>query len=234
MIYVVGHRGAAGVVPENTIKSFQYAIDLGVDYTECDVHLTRDNHLIVMHDETVDRTTNHTGRIRDLDFDTIRGLDAGDGLQVPTFDEVLKTVKGNVGLLCELKGAGVEDAAVDTVLKHDMAEEVLFTSFHMDRIERVRKRNADLRIGAILSNPTEDDIKHALGLGVQGIGIRYNNLCLRMVDQVLEAGLDLRAWNPDTLREQKAMIGLGVTGVSTNRPDILMGYLKKETQKETN
>ncbi|HIE27612.1 TPA: glycerophosphodiester phosphodiesterase, partial [Candidatus Poribacteria bacterium] len=82
MVYVVGHRGAAGVEPENTIRGFRYALELGVDYAECDVHLTKDNHLIVMHDETVDRTTNSTGAIRNLTFAEIRSLDAGKGERV--------------------------------------------------------------------------------------------------------------------------------------------------------
>ena len=66
MPYIVGHRGAAGLLPENTSVGFQYAIDLGCDYVECDVHLSKDNHLVVIHDDTVDRTTNGKGRIADL------------------------------------------------------------------------------------------------------------------------------------------------------------------------
>jgi glycerophosphoryl diester phosphodiesterase len=230
MIYVVGHRGAAGVLPENTIRGFQYAIDLGVDYVECDVHLTRDQQLVVMHDENVDRTTNGSGPIRDLDFAAIRALDAGDGTQVPTLDEVLATVDGKVKLLCELKGEGVEEKTVHAVESHSMEDEVIFTSFYMDRLERVRNRSAHLQLGATFADPKEEDITRALDLRPTAVGIYYKNLCFRLVEQVLDAGLELRAWNPDTLREQQAMIALGVTGVSTNRPDILMEYLHKDRE----
>ncbi len=228
MVYVVGHRGAAGVVPENTLKGFRYAIELGVDYVECDVHLTRDGHLVVIHDETVSRTTNGRGRVRDLDFVIVRSLDAGEGQQIPTLDEVLATVRGHVRLLCELKGEGVEDAAVDAVLARDMAEEVIFTSFHLDRLARVRERGDDLQIGVIFQDPGEDDLRRAVDLGACSVGIHYRNLCLRLVDEAHNLGLDVRAWNPDTLREQKAMIALGVDGVSTNRPDILIRYLREQ------
>lgn len=230
MIYVVGHRGAAGVFPENTVKGFHYAIGLGVDYVECDVHLTWDEHLVVMHDPAVDRTTNGTGAIRQMTFAAIRRLDAGSGLQVPTLHEILATVQGKVKLLCELKGAGVEDAAVDTVRSRQMEDQVIFTCFHMERLERVRALGDDLQLGAILPDPDEAQIARALDLQVKGIGIHYRNLCLRQVDRILSAGLDLRAWNPDTLSEQKAMIGLGVTGVSTNRPDILMKYVRENEE----
>ncbi len=228
MVYVVGHRGAAGVVPENTLKGFRYAIELGVDYVECDVHLTRDGHLVVIHDETVSRTTNGRGRVRDLDFVIVRSLDAGEGQQIPTLDEVLSTIRGRVRLLCELKGEGVEDAAVDAVLARDMAKDVIFTSFHLDRLARVRERGDDLQIGVIFQDPGEDDLRRAVDLGACSVGIHYRNLCLRLVDEAHDLGLDVRAWNPDTLREQKAMIALGVDGVSTNRPDILIRYLREQ------
>ena len=231
MIYVVGHRGAAGVLPENTIKGFRYAIELGCDYVECDVHLTKDDHLVVMHDATVDRTTNGSGAIRELDFATIRSLDAGEGERVPTLDEVLETIHGKVRLLCELKGEGVVEAAVETVRAHGMESEVVFTSFDMDRIARVKQLGDDLETGAIFSDPTDDDIRRAVDLGVSAVGVHYKNLRLRTVEQALDAGLHLRAWNPDTLREMKAMIGLGVSGLSTNRPDILIDYLKSEGER---
>lgn len=226
MIKTVGHRGAAGVHPENTLKGFRYAIGLGVDTVECDVHLTWDVHLVVMHDDRVDRTTNGAGAIRQMTFEAVRRLDAGDGEQVPTFEEVLDTVQGKVKLLCELKGEGVEEAAVNAVLARKMEADVVFTSFNMDRIRKVRDRRDDLKVGAIFSNPSDDDIAGAIDMGVSGIGIHYRNLCLRMVRRVRDAGLDLRAWNPDTLEEQQAMIALGASGIATNRPDILVGYLK--------
>ncbi len=228
MVYVVGHRGAAGVLPENTLAGFRYAIELGVDYVECDVHLSRDGQLVVMHDATVDRTTDATGAICDLDFDHIRSLDAGKGEQIPTLDEVLALVQGQVKLLCELKGEGVENATIDAVKARGMTSEVYFTCFNMDRLEAVRRLGDDLLIGAILPNPEEKDIARALELGAAGIGIQYRNLCLRQVERVLDAGLDLRAWNPDTLPEQLAMIALGVKGISSNRPDILLDYLNKQ------
>jgi len=224
-ISIVGHRGAAGVVPENTLKGFRYAIDLGVDCVECDVHLTRDSHLVVMHDETVDRTTNGSGSIRELDVATIRALDAGDGEQVPTLDEVLAVVQGKVQLLCELKGEGVAEATVETVVARGMEGEVVFTSFDMRRIAKVKRLGDHLLTGAILVDPGDEEIKRVVDTGVVGIGVYYKNLCLRAVERAMSAGIDIRAWNPDTLREQQAMIALGVNGVSTNRPDILIEYL---------
>jgi glycerophosphoryl diester phosphodiesterase len=226
MVQVIGHRGAAGEQPENTLKGFRYALDLGVDYVECDVHLTRDDRLVVMHDATVDRTTNGQGAIRALTFDRIRSLDAGKGEQVPTLDEVLDVVRGRARLLCELKGAGVEEAAVQAVAAHDMVDQVYFTSFSLDRLARVRQMGDHYRLGAILPNPSEFEIARAVELGAEAIGVQYRNLCYRVLDQAHEAGLQVRAWNPDTLAEQQAMIALGVDAICTNRPKALLAYLR--------
>src|SRR5579863_6165855 len=94
-IAVIGHRGGRALAPENTLAAFRNAIKLGADYVEVDVRATRDGKLVIMHDSTVDRTTDGKGAVRDLDFATIRALDAGSkfsaqyaGEKVPTFDEV--------------------------------------------------------------------------------------------------------------------------------------------------
>ena len=231
MVYVVGHRGAAGVMPENTIKGFRYAIELGVDYVECDVHLSRDKQLMVMHDATVDRTTNGRGAIRDLTAARIRSLDAGQGEQVPMLDEVLETVRGEVHLLIELKGTGVEHAAVEAVKAQSMQEYVTFTSFALERLALVREMGKEYRLGAILPNPTDFDLARAVELQAVGIGIRYTNLCLRHVEAAHALGLEVRAWNPDTWDEQQAMITLGVDGISTNRPDILLSNLGRQGEQ---
>lgn len=225
MIYVVGHRGAAGVEPENTIRGFRYALELGVDYTECDIHLTKDNHLVVIHDDSVDRTTNGTGTVRSLTFAEIRSLDAGKGERVPTITEVLEVVKDKAILLIELKGEGVEEQAVQTVKKTQMDEQVVFTSFHLDRISKVKNIDSSLKVGAIFGQPPEDFCQRALDAGASGIGIHYKNLNRELVKEAHRHELDVRAWNPDTISEMKKMIELGVDGVSSNRPDLLISLV---------
>jgi glycerophosphoryl diester phosphodiesterase len=225
-LQLVGHRGAAGILPENTLPGFQHAIDLGMHAVECDVHLTHDDLLVVIHDDTVDRTTNGTGAVRDLDFAALRKLDAGDGATIPTLEEVLAITQGKVLLLCELKGEGVVDAAVDTVLSLGLADQVLFTAFDPNRLESVKRRDTALRTGAILWDPTDADIDRALDLSVEAVAIHYRNLCLRMVEQVRDAGITLRAWNPDTEPEIRAVHTLGVTSISSNRPDRLAAFAR--------
>ena len=228
MVQAVGHRGAAGVVAENTLKSFAYAIALGVDAVECDVHLTADGHVIVMHDDAVDRTTDGTGKIAEMTLEQLRRLDAGEGQPPPTLDEVLETIRGRVRLLCELKADGAEAPAVDAVLARGMAGDVTFVSFSFDRLERVRGLGGDLRIGAILSYPRGEDMKRALALGACHVGVRYKSLTLAAVDRARAAGIEIGAWTPNRLSDMEVMIALGVTHLTTDRPDILMQHLRRE------
>src|SRR5579859_1474635 len=88
-VWVVGHRGAMGYCPENTLASFERGLELGADWIELDVHLSRDGELIVIHDESLERTTNGHGLVRDHTLAELQALDAGDGQRIPTLDEVL-------------------------------------------------------------------------------------------------------------------------------------------------
>ncbi len=227
MVKAVGHRGAAGVLPENTLQGFRYALDLGVDAVECDVHLSRDGHLILMHDEKVDRTTNGTGRLAEMDFAEIRALDAGGGQTVPTLEELLELVRGRCELLCELKADAATAPAARAVKASGMGGQVLFISFSLPRLAEVKRHGAGLQVGALLSGPNARHLDRALELGVRHVGVHYRSLTAATVERAKEAGVEIGAWTPNELGEMKAMIALGVDCLTTDRPDVLMEYLAK-------
>src|SRR4051794_23137839 len=109
----VAHRGASAYEPENTLRAFEKAIELGADMSEIDLHLSKDGELIVMHDYSVDQTTNGHGAIKEMTLEEIKRLDAGQGEQVPTLQEVIDLVRGRNGLYIELKAEGTPRATVD-------------------------------------------------------------------------------------------------------------------------
>jgi glycerophosphoryl diester phosphodiesterase len=117
---------------------------------------------------------------------------------------------------------------VETVRAHGLTEDVTFTSFLLERLATVRGLGKDLQLGAILPNPTDFDLGRAVAVGATSIGVEYRNVCLRIVEAAHHVGLGVRAWNPDTWREQAAMIALGVDGVGTNRPDIVLSHLQDQ------
>ena len=138
-------------MPENTLSAFDHAIKHGADWIEFDVQRTSDNVLIVFHDETVDRTTNGSGRVVDLTFEQIRALDAGNGEKIPTFQEVITRAKAsNVGILPEAKSPhlypGIADQMMDELIENDYLENTVVQSFDFQTIEEFRKINEEVRL----------------------------------------------------------------------------------------
>lgn len=225
---VVGHRGARLLVPENTLPSFEKAIELGCDRTECDVRLTADGVLVVMHDETVDRTTNGTGLVSELTLDEIRSLDAGNGAQVPTLEEVLELVAGRIRLLCELKGEGTAAPAVAMVREHGLVDEVVFTCFDFDRLAEARALGKDLALGGILSAPSAPAIDRLVALGAVSVGVQYEKLDEAFIHYVRARGLFIRAWNPNSEADIRRVVAMRPDGVSSDRPDLALRIVREQ------
>src|ERR671938_442670 len=127
-VWVVGHRGAMGHCPENTLASFERGLELGADWIEVDVHLSRDGALVVIHDETLERTTNGSGLVRERTLAELQRLDAGHGERIPTLEEVLVWARGRgIGVDVEIKNApiyytGIEAAVVRAVERCGMLD----------------------------------------------------------------------------------------------------------------
>jgi glycerophosphoryl diester phosphodiesterase len=167
MTLIVAHRGASAEVPENTLAAFQRGVELGADAVELDVHLTADGQLAVIHDDTLDRTTDRVGRIADLTMDAIREADAGatfapdgdagfpfagQGLKVPTLPDVLAWLPDDIGLVVEIKARGAADAVVETLHDNPVRQSGRLTviSFDEPTIERVHALDPELRTGYLL------------------------------------------------------------------------------------
>ena len=227
MIEVTGHRGAAGLEPENTLRSIRKAIELGVDRVEIDVRVTRDGHLVVIHDEAVDRTTNGHGRVKDLTFNEIRQLDAGKGERIPTLEEVLNLTKGKVILQIELKAREATEPTVHLIERNNAEREVVITSFMHELLRKVHDLNPSLRTGALFFDVQGDICQRAIEVHSEAIHVYYKNVDSKLIEDAHRRGLKVSVWNPDELEEMKEMIGLGVDVIGTNRPDILLNLLKE-------
>jgi len=153
-LQIIAHRGGSTDAPENTLAAFQNAIALGVDWLEFDVQMTKDGALVVIHDETVDRTTNGTGAVRDLTLEDIRSFDAGQGEKIPTFEEVLQLAKtSGVKILPETKSAelypGIEEKLLQQLEQADYLDQTVIQSFNADSLERLHRLNPQANLCAL-------------------------------------------------------------------------------------
>ena len=148
---LIAHRGGPADGPENTLSTFRNAISVGADWIEMDIQRTRDGVLVVIHDETVDRTTDGTGRVEDLTLDQIRELDAGNGEQVPTFAQVIALARdAGVGLLPEAKSPylypGIEAEMVEALIEGDYIGGTVIQSFETDALEAIQRIEPDMHV----------------------------------------------------------------------------------------
>ena len=151
---VIAHRGGRAYAPENTMAAFRNAIARGIDWLEFDVQMTKDGSLVVIHDETVDRTTDGTGAVRDLTLEKIRSLDAGEGEQVPTFEEVVELAKASgVKIMPEAKSAhlypGVEAKMLKALEQADYLDQAIIQSFEADSLNTLHDLNPQARLCAL-------------------------------------------------------------------------------------
>jgi glycerophosphoryl diester phosphodiesterase len=224
MTQVIGHRGIAGLEPENTLRSFRRAIELGVDYVETDVRRTSDGRLVLMHDETVDRTTDGTGKVADLSFDAVRRLDAGRGERAPTLEEFLDLIAGRCKAHIELK-TDVGPDVLALVEARGLLPTVVVTDFDTDRLGQLRRLSEDVAIEHVFGEPPPDAVERAVRVRARRVSVHHSHVTAALVAEAHAAGLQITAWTPNTEDAMRAMLDLGVDLICTDRADILLRLL---------
>ena len=231
---IEGHRGVAGLEPENPLRSFQKAIELGVDYVECDLHLTKDRHLVVIHDSSVDRTTNGRGLVEEFTLADLKKLDAGKGEKIPALQEVLDLIRGKSNLVIELKGEHTAKPAVRLIEQNKMEKEVIFNVGGGDgmfdlqalrKLKEIQGLNPTLSVLFGFGKLPENVCKSTIDSGVRIIGVEFHYLTPEFIKEAHKYDLEVRTWNPDTLKEMQRVMDMGVDGICTDRPDILLRFL---------
>lgn len=237
---MIGHRGAMGYAPENSMASFKLAQRMGADLVECDVHLSRDKKCIVMHDESVERTTSSYGLIRDLPEKKITSLDCGawfskkyKGERVPTLKELLLWAGETLslqarpmGVVIEIKNEPVryfqiEKVVIETVLQTRMLERVIVISFDHGVVKRAKKIEPRLFTGILYNQSLENPIRRAKEMHANAIFPRRNLVNKNLTKKAHQAGIGLYTWTVNEIPEMKKLIACGVDGIASNFPDRL-------------
>jgi glycerophosphoryl diester phosphodiesterase len=233
-LFCFGHRGAAGHEPENTLRSVRKALELGASGIEVDVHLA-DDHLIVIHDDTLDRTTNGTGAVAEKSIDFLRSLDAGRGEHIPTLEEVFDTVNRRAVINIELKGPGTASPVVRLIDRYVQErgwgyEDFLVSAFDPTQIQTAKKLQPQIRIGALI-----DKLLPALALFAEQMEAWSLHPARRCVTPELVAdahrrGLKVLVFTINKPAEIAAMTALGVDGVFTDFPERVVTFLRAQNK----
>lgn len=215
----VGHRGAAGHAPENTVAAIHAGIACGVDFVEIDLRRTADGALVTLHDATVNRTTDGRGRVNRLSLQEIKRLDAGNGTDIPTLQEAIETAAGRAGLLLELKDRGIAQQTVDTVRRTGFPGPLLYASFRHDELARVREADPDALLMVLFDRFPTASVARAMKYSPSHVGLRHSKATHRLVEAFHRANLLVFVYTPNRPSDIQRAISLGVDGIISNFPD---------------
>ena len=235
---IAGHRGDRSAAPENTLPALQSALDGTMVYVETDIRLSADGVPVLIHDATVDRTTNGTGRVSDLTLAELQQLDAGSwfakafaGLQIPTLDSFLELLaQSNKKAMLELKGDWTEEAltTVSTLLEsHGLARRVVVASFNIDTLGRLQDVVPDLPRMVIIRDLPKDPVALVQEFGAIGVVTSPPSVEAdpAVVDRIHRAGFGILLYTLNQKQSWRSALSLGVDGIITDKPSALDSWL---------
>lgn len=235
-IWIVGHRGVKAILPENTMVSFQKAIDLGLNGIETDIHMTTDGQLVLHHDSTLERTTNGSGNIQDYSYEELRRLDAGikfskeyAGQYIPRFEELLERINNpSFFLNVEMKDYRPEalKKTIDVLEKYGFHDRFVIACFNADVTTFAHEKYGVKTQGFplhLVKNPRENTEGH-----YYSCGIGMADLTKELVEEYYKKGIDPWCWCPDTHDEVKTAVSAGITLMTVNNPYPALEIIRNE------
>jgi len=234
---VWGHRGARAYAPMNTIPSFELALKQGADGVELDTHLSKDGQLIVLHDFTVDSTTDGKGLAKDLTLKELKVLDAGSsfspeyaGTRIPTLDEVFEAVGKKLFINVEIKSEsqetdGVEQAVADCITRHNLMSSVIVSSFNPLALRRYRAIQPEIPIG-YLYEPDYDFSAAMDGFPHEARHPRHDMVDTAYMDWAKSHNFRVNTWTVNDPSRAIMLRNLGVDAIITDKPDLIIEAIR--------
>lgn len=245
---IVGHRGARGEAPENTLVSFQVAAEAGVKAIELDVRMSADGQLIVVHDPKVDRTTWHTGPVRQFTQAELRLLDARRNtpgwhspVGIPTLAEVVDMCPPEMGFQFEVKGG--DDRAYLSRLAHNLRllivdkrlhNRVVVTSSHTGFLRMMAVQAPNVMRGYVCEYRYLQPTRRTAALGCRWLIAHYSLVTPRMMQRARKRGLRVSVWTVNDLREAERLVALGVDSIITDYPTSFITHFTQQEQRRKN
>ncbi len=238
---VWGHRGASGYAPENTIEAFVLAAEMGAEGIELDVHLSKDGEVVVIHDESIDRTSNGEGYVKDMTLEELRSYSFYNkmidfvGVKIPTLEEVYEAIKGTEMLVnVELKTnifryEGIEEKVLEITKKMGMEDRVLYSSFEHESIVKIKELKPDAKTGVLYMEAFIGICEYAKKLGAEALHPALH-LALRKgyAAMAKEQGLQLNVWTANEKEEIELLVNFEVESIITNHPDLAKEIVEKQ------
>ena len=222
---LIAHRGASDLAPENTLKAFDLAIELGANFIEFDVRRTVDNEIVIMHDPGVFRTTHRLGFVKRLTLKKIKSLNAGNGESIPTLKELLQATKGKIGYMCELKVKGISEKVVKILSENNALDSSILISFKHKELLKCQIEHPELKLGAIIPSGfgwitnwffRKKLLTYLSEKNFFSINPFFPLVDKRFVDRAHDYDLKVFPWTINSKSKMKKLSKMGVDGILTN------------------
>ena len=223
-IQKIGHRGAKGYEPENTLAAFQKAIDLGCDGIELDVHLSADNEIIVIHDETIDRTSNGKGFVKQMTLSELKKFRIDEKHEIPTLEEVFKLINHKISINIELKSFKAAEKVVELIEKYVQERkweynDFVVSSFDRNALQQVRFLNDKIQIGVLTATDLDLAFAFAKLIKAKTINPYFQLLNEENITKIHEQGLEIHTWTVNEIEDINQMKILKVDAIISDFPD---------------
>lgn len=229
---IIAHRGGPSLEPENTLRAFRRVEALGVDGIELDLRVTADGRLVVIHDATLDRTTNGTGPVRDRTLAELQRLDAGMGERIPTFEQVLEATK--LPIQTELKTDEALEPLLHLLSREHGRNRILPICFDADVLRRLHSHAPSITIGLLANEASRNVIEQACRIGASFVSLRAASVHPAAVERCRKANLEVSVWTVNAPTNMRRMIRLAVDAIVTDRPHVLARVLRDEAMEDPN
>ena len=225
---IIAHRGASSITPENTISAFSKAINFGVQCIEVDIRLSKDDSVMVIHDETLDRTTSGSGKVNDLTYKNLKNLSAGYTSQfgaefyhekIPSLFEVLQLATGKVNVCIDLKNIP-ENKVIEIICKLNMVQDVFLMSYNVDKLRRIRTNFPEFRIVLIKNMLTSIDIEIAHEMNAFGVSCGYFS-SNPLIDKAHKRGLEFWSGIINDPAKADYLLNKNADGIVTDYPQLM-------------
>lgn len=241
----IAHRGASSYAPENTLAAYDKAFEMGIRHIELDVHFTSDNHIVVIHDDTVDRTTNKTGPVSRHSLSELRKMDAGSwfgsdyvGERIPTLEEVLTRYKSSLKFHIEIKArvSGLATSAIDIIKSIGVTDDVTITSFWKQGLDEARLYAPQISTGWLIATIPGGDwdtsiVQQSLLAGFTQVCPSAEIITPELIETLHYHGFIVRCHGISNQRLMRHVVDCGADGMTINFPDKLANYLKTKGKK---
>lgn len=238
--YIWAHRGASGYCPENTIPAFKKAIEMKADGIELDIQMTKDQRIVVCHDEKIDRTSNHKGFVKDFTLEELKNFDFSNGndnfknTKIPTIEEVFDLFKDNdMTINIELKTGiffyeGIEEKIIELTEKYGFMDRVIFSSFNHYTIRKIKQLRSEAKCGLLYADGTIDMPQYAKSLGVEALHpALYNIQFPGFLEECAKENLQVNVWTVNEDEYIEFSYKAFVNSIITNYPDKAISIIEK-------